>query len=132
MHDRPPVSLRSTAGRDQVLPFCSDETLDRLEANLTGMPSMTQLLNSGASPADITDRILDGLCSNPAGPQSADTIVPRYGPCESSALRDRMLRAVASLGADEVRSIVAEQGHVEVTCELCCEKYQFTEADVLA
>jgi molecular chaperone Hsp33 len=93
---------------------------------------MTQLLNSGASPADITARILEGLCSAPAGAQSADAIVPRYGPCESSALRDRMLRAVASLGVEEVRSIVREQGHVEVTCELCCEQYQFTESDVLA
>lgn len=29
-------------------------------------------------------------------------------------LKGRMLRAVASLGADEVRSIIEEQGQVEV------------------
>lgn len=54
-----------------------------------------------------------------------------YGPCEAEALKDRMLRAVASLGAAEVRSIVEEQGHVEVTCELCNEQFQFSEADVM-
>ena len=42
----------------QVLPFCSDETLEALERNLSGLPSMTQMLNSGLSPQDITDRIL--------------------------------------------------------------------------
>ena len=41
--------------------------------------------------------------------------VRRYGPCEPDALRDRMLRAVASLGEAEVRSIIEEQGKVEVS-----------------
>jgi hypothetical protein len=58
----------------QVLPFCSDETLDQLEQNLTGMPSMTQLLNAGLSPEQITDKILEGLGSS----RSGDSIVPRY------------------------------------------------------
>jgi hypothetical protein len=38
----------------------------------------------------------------------------RYGPCEAEALKGRMLRAVASLGAAEVKSILEEQGQVEV------------------
>lgn len=57
--------------------------------------------------------------------------VCRYGPCEADELKDRMLRAVASLGAAEVRSIIEEQGQVEVTCELCNEQFQFSEADVM-
>lgn len=55
----------------------------------------------------------------------------RYGPCEAGELKDRMLRAVASLGQAEVRSILEEQGQVEVTCELCNEQFQFGEADVM-
>ncbi len=49
------------AVRVQVLPFCSDETLDQLEKNMLGMPSMTDMLNSGMTPNDITERILEGL-----------------------------------------------------------------------
>lgn len=45
----------------QVLPFCSEETLQQLEANLSGLPSVTKLLQSGASPQDITDMILKGI-----------------------------------------------------------------------
>lgn len=44
----------------------------------------------------------------------------------------RMIRAVASLGAVEVRGIVEEQGHVEVTCEFCNEQFQFSEAQIMA
>jgi molecular chaperone Hsp33 len=65
--------LSSCAGPLQILPFCSDETLDQLEQNLMSMPSMTQLLNQGLSPQQITDKILAGLGSS----SSADTIQPR-------------------------------------------------------
>jgi molecular chaperone Hsp33 len=42
-----------------------------------------------------------------------------------------MMRAVAALGADEVRSIMEEQGKIEVTCEMCNETYQFSEEAVM-
>ncbi len=38
----------------------------------------------------------------------------RYGPCEAGDLERRMKRAVAALGAQEIESIVAEQGKIEV------------------
>jgi hypothetical protein len=41
-----------------VLPYCSEETLEQLERNLSGLPSLTQMLNSGMTPQDITDTIL--------------------------------------------------------------------------
>eukprot|EP00877_Chromochloris_zofingiensis_P014061 jgi/Chrzof1/8909/Cz03g28230.t1 len=123
------LSVRSAGGfLVQILPFCSDETIDQLEKNLTSLPSMTELLNSGATPLDITERILSGLGVSPA-PQ---TMLPRYGPCEPEALKQRMMRAVASLGADEVRSIMQEQGKVEVKCEMCNDTYVFQEEEILA
>jgi molecular chaperone Hsp33 len=35
-----------------------------------------------------------------------------------------------ALGEDELRSIVAEQGHIEVTCEFCGRQYRFEAAEV--
>lgn len=35
-----------------------------------------------------------------------------------------------ALGEDELRSIVEEQGHVEVTCEFCGRRYRFEPAEV--
>lgn len=42
-----------------------------------------------------------------------------------------MKSAVATLGEEEVRSILEEQGNVEVTCEFCRETYQFAEEEVM-
>ena len=57
---------------------------------------------------------------------------PTYGPCGRAHLRERMLRAVALLGREEVEDIVEEQGHVEVTCEFCRECIQFGTSSMRA
>lgn len=97
----------------QILPFCSEETLVQLEQNLTTMPSVTQMLNSGMTVDGIADRILEGL----GRVQEGVTLSPTYGPCQQDELRDRMLSAVASLGRTEVSKILTEDGKIEVRVE---------------
>jgi len=60
---------------EQVLPFASEETLQRLETNIAAAPSITQMLHEGLAPRDIAARIFDGLDACDGGPP----IVPRCG-----------------------------------------------------
>ena len=43
--------------------------------------------------------------------------------------RERVAETLRGLGRDEVRSIIAEQGAVEVTCEFCNAHYHFDAVD---
>ncbi len=52
---------------------------------------------------------------------------PRFA-CRCS--RERIGRMLLSLGLEEVESIVAEQGRVEVTCDFCNARQQFDAVDV--
>lgn len=47
----------------------------------------------------------------------------RYGPCEISDLQDRMKRAVALLGEEEVKNIMRDEGKIEVGCMLQAEAH---------
>lgn len=51
----------------------------------------------------------------------------RFG-CTCS--RSRIAGAIASLGADELREIVADQGGIETQCHFCHTRYQFSAAEV--
>lgn len=97
----------------QVLPFAEDDVISQLEANLAKASSVTSMLREGASARDITERLLDGIGSSDPG----FSLTPKYGPCDASALKDRMASAVAALGEAEVKDIIREQGKIEVTCE---------------
>lgn len=113
------ASVRGAGGfLIQVLPFASEATLSQLEANLAELPAVTEMLDKGLTPRDITERLLHGL----GMADGAFELTPKYvcvmmllvgvlcssmqhrfGPCEASDLKERMKRAVALLGEAEVR-----------------------------
>lgn len=94
----------------QVLPFASEETLSRLERNISGLPNVTDMLHEGLSARDITGRLFEGL----GVAESSFSLRPAYGPCEAAALKDRMKQAVALLGERDVEQLLEEQGKIEV------------------
>ena len=46
-----------------------------------------------------------------------------------SCSRDRVVGMLRLLGLDEVRSVIAERGEVEVHCEFCNCRYAFDAVD---
>lgn len=56
-----------------------------------------------------------------------DTKPMQFG-CSCS--RQRTLDAVMSLGSEEIRELLIEQGSVKVDCQFCAEKYEFMEDDL--
>ena len=60
----------------QVLPFASEATLARLEANVGAVGAVTDMLHAGAAPADIAGKLLEGLGTAPGL-----SLVPRRAPC---------------------------------------------------
>jgi molecular chaperone Hsp33 len=55
---------------------------------------------------------------------------PRRPRFACSCGRERVRNMLRGLGADEVRSIIAERGQVEVGCEFCGLQYRFDAVDV--
>jgi molecular chaperone Hsp33 len=53
---------------------------------------------------------------------------PVFFRCRCS--RERVIGMLRSLGPDEIRSILAERGNVEVRCDFCNRAYQFDPVDV--
>jgi molecular chaperone Hsp33 len=53
---------------------------------------------------------------------------PVFFRCRCS--RERVIGMLRSLGAEELRSILAERGSVEVRCDFCNRAYQFDSVDV--
>jgi molecular chaperone Hsp33 len=53
---------------------------------------------------------------------------PVFFRCRCS--RDRVVGMLRSLGADEIKSLLAERGNVEVRCDFCNRAYRFDAIDV--
>ena len=44
--------------------------------------------------------------------------------------RERVAEMILGLGPDEARSILEDEGQVDVTCEFCNARYQFDAVDI--
>lgn len=103
----------------QLMPEATEEIAEKLEEILKSVPPITAMIKDGMSAEDILFRVTDGfsmICENKA-------VVPKY---ECKCTRERMERALISIGKDELQSLIDEQGEAEMTCRFCDNKYLFT------
>ena len=99
----------------QLLPGASDAEITHLEQNVAALPSVTELLRSGASLEQIMEQALAGFAPNVLDEQQV-----RYQ-CDCS--QARVERALLSLGRDQLAEMAAEGKPVEVSCHFCDKKY---------
>jgi len=102
----------------QLMPGIQDADIDRLEANLAKADSMTAMLDHGMTLEEIVQTVLDGfevefLQSDAIGYRCACT-------------RDKVTRALISMGREELSQMAGEQEVSEVTCQFCDKVYAFT------
>nr|WP_255654979.1 Hsp33 family molecular chaperone HslO [Cohnella sp. REN36] len=106
----------------QVLPGISDEQLTRLEHAVAAMPHVTALLDQGET--------AEGLLRFLVGDDIVihDSIQPRFQ-CQCS--RERVERTLISLGEEDLRKLIDEDGQAEIHCHFCNETYQFDKAELM-
>lgn len=108
----------------QILPETSEETITQLEANLTGMPSMTQLFEEGLDVMQIANQVFAGL-----GLDELEEYELNYK-CDCS--REKMTSALISLGKTEIQKIIDEDGEAELVCHFCNQRYTFSELELIS
>ncbi|HBN14951.1 MAG TPA: Hsp33 family molecular chaperone HslO [Pseudohongiella sp.] len=62
--------------------------------------------------------------------EQVELFEPRTFHYQCSCSRERTARALISIGKEEVDSIIAEHGAVNIACEFCGTEYQFDAAEV--
>lgn len=106
----------------QLMPGVKDADIDRLEANLAKIEPMTAMLDKGMTLEQIVQTVLDGFAVD-----FLQTDVIGYR-CACS--REKVERALISMGKKELSQMAEEQEKSEVTCQFCDKIYTFTRQEL--
>ncbi len=119
----PDLTVRAAGGfLVQLLPFADENTISTLEKNIRDIPPVSSMIDQGITPEKICMRVLEGL-----EPQITGNCNPSYH-CDCS--RERVQRAVISLGRQQLSQLIEEDHGTEVCCHFCGKKYRFSEEEL--
>ncbi len=112
----------------QLLPFADNATVEALEKNIGALSNVSSLFDRGLSNKEIADIALEGIEYD-----VFDELDVEYR-CNCS--RERVEKALITLGREEMEKLLAEQKaegkdeELEVCCRFCDKKYYFGKPDV--
>ncbi|MBD9008782.1 MAG: Hsp33 family molecular chaperone HslO [Clostridiales bacterium] len=108
----------------QVMPECNDESLTMLENSIAGIMSVTEMLSQGMDGVDMIKYAMLGFDTEVLEESEVGYV------CDCS--RERMERAIVSLGKAEIDAIIKEQGQAEIVCSFCNKPYVFNTEELEA
>lgn len=106
----------------QLLPGAGEDVISKVEAGVYAAGAVTKLLTANDDPEAMLRTVLSEF------ELEVLETAPVVYRCTCS--RDRVERALLSLGADELRQMLDEQGHAELTCQFCDQVHQFSGEDL--
>ena len=107
----------------QLMPFAEGNVIEKLEANLSRIHSVTKLLEDGNSPEQILGILLEGMDMEIL----SDMPVEFYCNCS----RERVAKALYSIGKKEMDEMIKDGEPIEVKCHFCNTAYQFSVEDLV-
>ena len=108
----------------QMLPGAGEETAEQLEASLRAAKPVTELLRADPDPEALLRAALPGL--------ELEILEKRPVEYRCDCSRERMERALISLGREELRAMIDEQGSAELTCRFCDNVQRFSREELEA
>jgi molecular chaperone Hsp33 len=107
----------------QLMPYCREETIAKLEANLAKADSVTSILDKGATPEEMLGILLEGLEVEPG------EVLPVRFQCNCS--QEKIKNVLLSLGKQDYQEIIDDGEDVEVCCRFCGKKYRFSTEELI-
>ena len=108
----------------QLLPGATDEDIDKIEAGIARAGQVTTQLSQGLSAEALLRLVLADFDL-----ELLETVPVEYR-CYCS--RDRMRRALISMGKQELTDLIREQARAEMTCQFCDAVHVFEKDELEA
>ncbi len=106
----------------QLMPFASEEVVDRLEKKLKSIESVTSYLDRGFTPEQLLEELI--------GEFGVEFLERAEASFSCNCSKERVEKAIVSIGRKELNEMVQEGKPIEVKCHFCNTAYEFTAEDL--
>ena len=106
----------------QLLPGADDSVIEKIEVGVRRVGSVSRALESGMDAESLLRAVLSDF----------DLEVLETHPVEYRCYcsRDRVSRALISMGRAELEGLIREQGQADLTCQFCDRVYHYEKEEL--
>ena len=106
----------------QLLPGAGEDVISQIEAGVKKLGPVSAALDRGLDAEGLLREVLDGF--------ELDILQTHPVEYRCACSRDRVGRALISLGRQELREMIEEQGQAELSCQFCDKVYRFSREEL--
>lgn len=106
----------------QLLPYASEETVDKIEKNLPLITNVSHLIADGVTKEQLLDRAFAGI------EYDVFDEIPAGYRCDCD--RERILSALRGFSEKDIGDLFSDTDEIEVCCRFCDKKYKFRKEDI--
>lgn len=106
----------------QLMPEADEAAIAKLEERLGGIRSVTDMVNSGLDAAGMMKEILGDI--------EFKVYEEKEIAYKCNCSKERLERALISIGKKELDEIIEDQGNAELVCHFCNSKYHFNRDEL--
>ena len=106
----------------QLLPYASEETVDKIEKNLPLITNVSHLIADGVTKEQLLDRAFAGI------EYDVFDEIPAVYRCDCD--RNRILSALRGFSEKDIGDLFTDTDEIEVCCRFCDKKYKFRKEDM--
>ena len=120
----------------QMLPGAEEAAVDALEEMIGKMEPLTTSISwvmeetPGLSQSGIVRRLMEEIFADMPEKYRLQALEEREIRWECDCSRERMARALATIGKEDMREIIEEDGKAELQCHFCLKKYDFSRQEL--
>ena len=103
----------------QLLPGASDDIIDKIEAGVHRVGSVSHALEGGLDGEGLLRAVLSDF--------QLEILEKHPVEYRCYCSRDRVTRALISMGREELSSLIREQGQADLTCQFCDKVYHYSQ-----
>lgn len=108
----------------EVMPGVEESMVEKIQANYDrNKPNISQMLKDGASPEDLIKPFLEGIEFEEV---EHTHNIEYFCPCT----KDRVVRALETLGEEELQDMINKHEDADVTCQVCGKPYKVAVPEI--
>ena len=108
----------------QLLPGASEEIIEKIEAGVHRVGAVSAAFEKGMDAEEIIRAVLSDF--------EVEVLEKRPVEYRCYCSRDRVTRALISMGKGELSALIEEQGEAELTCQFCDAIYHYSKEELEA